>query len=131
MAASCLRKSSIDDSRRCVTKRPVFRGPIFVSCLRLVVVAMTISVCDARADVRPQHRLSRQDVELAPIELTELIQDIVLLTPALQDDVLVVHPPLHRAWGQRTLLQQCLSNLFDNAHPGMVGDGCLGDVRGA
>jgi signal transduction histidine kinase len=60
-------------------------------------------------------KISRQDVELAPIEMAELIQDIVLLTPALQEDVLVVHPPLYRVWGQRTLLQQCLSNLFDNA----------------
>jgi len=60
-------------------------------------------------------RVSRQNVLLTPVDVAELVQDIVLLTPALHDDVLVVLPPLGVVWAQRTLLQQCLSNLFDNA----------------
>jgi PAS domain S-box-containing protein len=60
-------------------------------------------------------KLAMQPVELAPVDLAELVSDIVLLTPALTEDVLVIHGPLGRVLGQRTLLQQCLSNLFDNS----------------
>jgi PAS domain S-box-containing protein len=60
-------------------------------------------------------KIVRADVELAPVDLVELVDDIVLVSPGLQGDVLTVHPPLGRVWAQRTLLQQCLSNLFDNA----------------
>ncbi|HVS53163.1 MAG TPA: ATP-binding protein [Opitutaceae bacterium] len=60
-------------------------------------------------------RLSRQDVKLAPVELTELVEDIVAVTPALQGGVLTIEPPLGVVFAQRTLLQQCISNLFDNA----------------
>jgi signal transduction histidine kinase len=60
-------------------------------------------------------KISRQEIELEPVDIAELVDDIVLLTPALQDDVVVLHPPLEKVLAQRTLLQQCLSNLFDNA----------------
>ena len=60
-------------------------------------------------------KIARQDVQLEPVDVSELVNDLVLLMPALQDDVLVVHAPLDKVWAQRTLLQQCLSNLFDNA----------------
>jgi len=59
--------------------------------------------------------VSRQDIELATINLSELIQDLRVLRPALQDDVLFVKEPLHSVVGNRTLLQQCLSNLLDNS----------------
>ncbi len=60
-------------------------------------------------------KVSMQAVDLAVIDLSELIADIVLLTPALRDEVLAVQPPFGKVWGQRTLVQQCLSNLFDNS----------------
>jgi signal transduction histidine kinase len=60
-------------------------------------------------------RIGRQDVNLAPVDLNEMVQDIVSVTPALQDGVLTIQPPLGSVCAQRTLLQQCLSNLFDNA----------------
>ena len=60
-------------------------------------------------------KLVRQDVQLTPVDLSELVDDIVLLTPALQHDVVHVDRPLGSVSAQRTLLQQCLSNLFDNA----------------
>jgi signal transduction histidine kinase len=59
--------------------------------------------------------LSRQDVELSSVPLAELIQDIRLLRPSLHEDILFVREPLHHVIGHRTLLQQCLSNLLDNA----------------
>lgn len=60
-------------------------------------------------------RIVREDVKLAPINVAELVNDILSVTPALQDGVLAVQPPLGIVLAQRTLLQQCFSNLFDNA----------------
>lgn len=60
-------------------------------------------------------RIVRQDVKLAPVDVNELVHDILSVTPALQDGVLAVQLPLGVVSAQRTLLQQCLSNLFDNA----------------
>jgi PAS domain S-box-containing protein len=60
-------------------------------------------------------RIVRQDVKLSAVDLAEVIQEIVLVTPALQDGVLVVRDPLGTVRAQRTLLQQSLTNLFDNA----------------
>ena len=52
---------------------------------------------------------------MSNIDMGEMVQDLRLLRPALQEDVLVVKDPLHTVVANRTLLQQCLSNLFDNA----------------
>jgi PAS domain S-box-containing protein len=60
-------------------------------------------------------RIVRQDVQLSPVDVTELVQDIVTVTPQLHDGVLTMPTPLGTVWAQRTLLQQCLSNLLDNA----------------
>ncbi len=60
-------------------------------------------------------QVARQDVKLDRVDLDELVQDIVSVTSALQDGVLSVQEPLGTVVAQRTLLQQCLSNLFDNA----------------
>jgi signal transduction histidine kinase len=59
--------------------------------------------------------ISRQHVTLNPVNLLELIQDLVLLRPALHEDALSVKEPLHAVLGHRTLLEHCLSNLIDNA----------------
>ncbi len=60
-------------------------------------------------------KIVRQDVELEPVDVEELVQELIMLMPAYQDDVVVLHGPLEKVWAQRTLLQQCFSNLFDNA----------------
>jgi signal transduction histidine kinase len=60
-------------------------------------------------------RIIRDDVTLAPINIDELIADTVAVTPALQGGVLTVVAPLGAVLAQHTLLQQSLSNLFDNA----------------
>ncbi len=60
-------------------------------------------------------RIVRQDVKLAPVDVAELVQEIVMVTPTLQDGVVQLQGPLGIVVAQRTLLQQCLSNLFDNA----------------
>ena len=60
-------------------------------------------------------RIVRQDVKLAPVDVGELVHEIVAVTPALQDGVVQISGSLGTVHAQRTLLQQCLSNLFDNA----------------
>ena len=59
--------------------------------------------------------VSRQEVQLSTVNLAEMIQDLRLLRPGLQEDILIAKEPLHPVLANRTLLQQCLSNLFDNA----------------
>lgn len=60
-------------------------------------------------------KVSMQAVELNIVDLSDLVAEVVLLTPALRGDVVTVRPPLGKIWGQRTLVQQCLANLFDNS----------------
>lgn len=60
-------------------------------------------------------KIARQEVKLEPVDLDELIEDLVTITPSLQGGVLSVASPLGAVMAQRTLLQQCISNLFDNA----------------
>lgn len=60
-------------------------------------------------------KIARDEVELEPVSFDELIEDLVSVTPALQDGVLTVESSLGAVVAQRTLLQQCISNLFDNA----------------
>lgn len=60
-------------------------------------------------------QVSMQDVELTVIEVSDLVDDIVLLTPTLKNSLVMSQTPLGKVWGQRTLIQQCLSNLFDNS----------------
>ena len=35
-------------------------------------------------------RITREDVQLEPIDVADLVQDLLLLTPTLQDDVVIV-----------------------------------------
>lgn len=61
-------------------------------------------------------RVSRQQISVQAIEVGELIQEIARRTPALQEPgVLEVQAPLLSVLANRSMLQQCLSNLLDNA----------------
>lgn len=60
-------------------------------------------------------RIGREDIRLAPVDVREVVQEIVALTPALQNGTLKLQLPLGQVLAQRTLLQQSLANLFDNA----------------
>jgi signal transduction histidine kinase len=61
-------------------------------------------------------KISRERLELTRIDLDELLQDIVLMTPALQPaGVLTIQSPLPLVIGQWTLLRQALANLLNNA----------------
>jgi PAS domain S-box-containing protein len=60
-------------------------------------------------------RIVQQDVKLSPVDVAELVREIIIVTPALQEGVLSLPASLGIVQAQRTLLQQCLTNLFDNA----------------
>ncbi len=60
-------------------------------------------------------QLVRGEVQLTPVNVGEILEDIISVTPALQHRTLTLQPPLGNVLAQRTLLQQCLSNLLDNA----------------
>ncbi len=61
-------------------------------------------------------KISRQQISAEPIDLSDLVNEVVAHMPALQNPgILIVHTPLHTVVGNRTMLQQCFSNLLDNA----------------
>ena len=61
-------------------------------------------------------RISRQQITSEPIDLSDVIDEIVSHSPGLSvAGVLTVEDPLHAVVGNRTMVQQCLSNLLDNA----------------
>jgi len=68
-------------------------------------------------DVLNYTKVSTLKVELAPVDLGEIVQDVLSLNPALQSPnaSIAVVRPLHSVQGHRTLLIQCFSNLLDNA----------------
>lgn len=59
-------------------------------------------------------KLARSDVELGSVGVMEIIDEIKAYTPELHK-ALSVTPPLGTVRAQRTLLQQCLANLIENA----------------
>lgn len=59
-------------------------------------------------------KIARQEVRLEPVDLAEVVADLVAHSPGLQDGVVEVRSP-SPALAQRALLQQCLANLFENA----------------
>lgn len=77
-------------------------------------------------DLLQFNRVSRQQIEAEPIDLGEMVDEIVARTPSLQQaGVLTIQTPLLPVLGNRTLLQQSLSNLLDNAIKFVVPDRAL------
>ncbi len=60
-------------------------------------------------------QIARLPVALETIDVEALINELTLMIPALQGEVLTVAGPLPKVRADRSLLQQCLANLFDNA----------------
>jgi signal transduction histidine kinase len=70
---------------------------------------------DLTRDLLSYSRLDGKRLKLERIDLDEVVRDIIAVAPALQPPTLDIPAPLGAVTAQRTLLQQCLSNLFDNA----------------
>ena len=61
-------------------------------------------------------RISRQQITSEPIDLSAVLEEIVSHSPGLSAaGILTIEEPLHAVVGNRTMVQQCLSNLLDNA----------------
>jgi signal transduction histidine kinase len=71
-------------------------------------------------------KVSRQEVELVPVDLESLISEVLALNVAAPGTV-TVRRPVNNVLGQRTLLQQCLANLIDNAAK-FVAEGMAPDI---
>jgi PAS domain S-box-containing protein len=59
-------------------------------------------------------KIGRREVRLEPVDLDELVDELLHVSPTLER-IVQVHRRLGKVRAQRTLLQQCLSNLLDNA----------------
>ncbi len=59
-------------------------------------------------------KVSRQDLTLGPVDLTEVVQDILAMAGARGASI-TVEQPLRAVFANRTLVGQCLSNLVNNA----------------
>jgi signal transduction histidine kinase len=60
-------------------------------------------------------RIAREKIALQPVDVSEIVADIVDSSPALQACRPSIAPALGTVKAHRRLLQQCLSNLLDNA----------------
>lgn len=67
-------------------------------------------------DILEYSRVSRKPVELRPINIQDLLQEIIAHDAVLSaPDVVTIRQPLQRVLAERTLLDQCVTNLLDNA----------------
>jgi signal transduction histidine kinase len=60
-------------------------------------------------------KIVRADVELEPVDVADVVEELKSEAPQMIQSALLVQPPLGVARAQRTLLQQCLANLLENA----------------
>lgn len=65
-------------------------------------------------DVLAYSRMSKGDIDLHPVELGQLLDDIIATTPEFQGKV-TIEGPLDQVLGHEAYLTQCLSNLLSNA----------------
>ena len=81
-------------------------------------------------DVLAYSRVAKDEIELAPIDLAALVEDIIAATPELQPPhaSIVVETPLHPVLGHEAYLTQCITNLLANAVK-FVAPGIVPDVR--
>jgi len=62
-------------------------------------------------------KVSTRDVQLEPVQVEDILHNVMAMNPALQAPrtMVAVVRPIHTVIAQPTLLGQCLSNLLDNA----------------
>jgi PAS domain S-box-containing protein len=68
-------------------------------------------------DVLAYSKVAKEEIELSPVDLTGLIEDIIATNPEFQpvQARIVVEKPLHRVLGHEAYLTQCVTNLLSNA----------------
>ncbi len=68
-------------------------------------------------DVLAYSRVSKGEIELHPVDLERLLDDIIASNPEFQEPQarVIVEKPLHQVLGHDAYLTQCLTNLLGNA----------------
>jgi len=68
-------------------------------------------------DVLAYSKVAKEEIELSPVDLAGLIEDIIATNPEFQpvQARIVVEKPLHRVLGHEAYLTQCVTNLLSNA----------------
>jgi PAS domain S-box-containing protein len=68
-------------------------------------------------DILAYSKLAKGQVELKPITLSAILEDLVQQHPELQAGAehIVIEKPLHTVYGHEACLTQCLTNLIENA----------------
>jgi signal transduction histidine kinase len=68
-------------------------------------------------DVLAYSRVSKGEIELHPLDVERLVDDIISASPELQETRarVLIERPLHRVLGHEAYLTQCISNLLGNA----------------
>ncbi|HUR46238.1 MAG TPA: ATP-binding protein [Candidatus Saccharimonadales bacterium] len=67
-------------------------------------------------DLLRYSKVSREKTELVPTKIEDALHEaLVPLRSHLSKDAITIEPPLHPVLAQHVLLQQCLSNLLENA----------------
>ncbi len=81
-------------------------------------------------DVLAYSRVAKEDIELSPVDLERLIDDIISTHPEFQAPLaqIVIEKPLHRVIGHEAYLTQCVTNLLGNAVK-FVADGVVPEIR--
>jgi signal transduction histidine kinase len=60
-------------------------------------------------------KVSRQEIKVTPVAIESVIADVVAMAAPVRAECITVANPMHSVIANRILLQQCLSNLVDNA----------------
>jgi signal transduction histidine kinase len=81
-------------------------------------------------DVLAYSKVSKGQIELQPVALAPLLQDIICQRPEFESAVhcITIEEPLHTVLGHEAYLTQCLTNLIGNALK-FVAPGTLPEVR--
>lgn len=68
-------------------------------------------------DVLAYSRVAKEEIELSPVDLERLMEDILSITPEFQAPRahITVEKPLHPVLGHQAYLTQCVTNLLGNA----------------
>ncbi|HSK30048.1 MAG TPA: ATP-binding protein, partial [Candidatus Limnocylindria bacterium] len=81
-------------------------------------------------DVLAYSRVSKGEIELRPVDLEHLLDDVMATTPEFQAPRarITIERPLHRVLGHDAYVTQCLTNLLGNAVK-FVPEGVVPEIR--
>jgi PAS domain S-box-containing protein len=79
------------------------------------IVQRTVTMGALIDDLLSFSKISRQQLTVQPIDMTELAQEVIEMLPGNAGRVAFTVPPLPKAWGDRSMIAQVLENLVANA----------------